>query len=116
MVENMLNIEILEKPILGSPHMSYKAFKEIPTELLITEETPVGATVYAAEFPKSIKLILRKYHKPQSQHFPSGGYTLWNPKTQVVYSCYLDGAMVHPDNKKHKRKKQLSRKVSSFFE
>lgn len=112
----MSNIEILEKPIDGAPHLSYKAFKRIPPEFLITEETPVGSTVYAAEFPKTVKLILRQYHRPASKCFPSGGYTLWNPKQQMIYSCYLDSAMVHPDNKKKKRRKRISRKVSKFFE
>lgn len=113
----MSKIEIMEKLVDGSPHLSYKVFKRVPPEFLITEETPVGSTVYAAEFPKTVKLRLRKYHKPNSPGFPSGGFTLWNPKQQVIYSCYLDCAMIHPDNKKKKRKKRrMSKKLSTFFE
>jgi hypothetical protein len=112
----MTQIEIIEQAMDGSPHLTYKAFKNIPPELLITEDTPSGTTVYVANFPRSFKMKLRKYHKPATDSFPSGGYSLWNPKLQVIYSCYLDAAMIHPDNAKNKRKKQVSRKVAAFFE
>lgn len=113
----MEDIETVDKPLDGTPYLTYKAFKKIPSDLLITEETPEGSSIYAADFPKSFALILRKYHKPASPSFPSGGYTLWNPKLQVIYSCYLDAAMIHPKNKRKSRKKEkMSRKLSKFFE
>lgn len=109
----MSNIEIIEKPIDGSSHLSYKSFKNIPNDLLINEDTPKDTSVYVAEFPKTVQFKLKKFHKPASPLFPSGGYTLWNPKDQSIYSCYLDAAMIHPKNKVKKRKNS---KKNMFFE
>lgn len=113
---NLKNVEITTRPIDGSPHLSYKAFTRIPAELTITEETPKGTLVYAADFPRTQRMMLRKYHKPASQGFPTGGFTLWNPKLNNIYSCYLDAAMIHPDNLKKRRKKKNKTKLSNFFE
>jgi len=112
----MPSVEIIEKPILGSTYMTYKAFKQVPIDLLITEDTPIGSTICVAGFPKNAKLILRKYHKPATDSFPSGGLTLYNPAAQVLYSCYLDAAMVHPSNKKKSRSSTLPRNIANFFE
>lgn len=96
--------------------ISYEVFEYIPTEMLILSDTAVGTMCMVAGKARSEQFSLISYMPSGSNMFPLGGYVLYDIYNQQQYSCYFNGACIHPDifkklkirksNKKSKRKKK----------
>lgn len=93
--------------------LPYDAFESIPTDMILTEDTPRGTICLVAGRPRSDKFLFREYRTKQSKMFPYGGYILWDCKHDQEYCCYFDCACIHPDVFKKTRKKSVTKRVSA---
>lgn len=88
-----VNLQIINK--LHRLGFTYKEFINIPIELNVDENTPIGSRVYVAKYTSLYKNYLVKYHKKNTMGYPDGGVEVYCANEKIYIKLYIQSVALH---------------------